>query len=106
MVQEVAYNNSWYTLKGRIGKAEVTSYSYSAFGELLQNESSGFRFNGEQYESANGRIIKSFNLEGTAVFEWDEDFLNGSHYHILGPVGNSRIPDAFGEKHLFPWVPI
>ena len=56
VAQELSNNNSWYTFGGALSKTAKTSYSYTPFGELLKNESSGFRFNHEYYEAATGML--------------------------------------------------
>ena len=65
----------------------------------------GFNPNGyrkETYETRNGKIIKWFDENGKAVYEWDEDIANSSHYHVIGDDGNTRMPNSFGETHFNP----
>ena len=49
----------------------------------------------------NGRIIKWLDKNKKAVYEWDEDFANGSHYHILDSTGKNRVP-VDGNTHIQP----
>ena len=42
--------------------------------------------------TSNGRFIKWFDSTGTMIFEWDEDLLNGSHYHIIVHDGVHYLP--------------
>lgn len=54
----------------------------------------------------NGRIIKWMDpLTNEAIFEWDEDFNNGAHYHIQGVVdeNNIRIHFKSGTTIPEPW---
>ena len=56
VAQELTYNSSWYTFGGALAQKTVESYSYTPFGEMLSGESTGFRFNGEYYDSATGMV--------------------------------------------------
>ena len=56
VAQELTYNDSWYTFGGFLASKGVNSYTYTPFGELLTGEGSGFRFNGEYYDSATGML--------------------------------------------------
>ncbi len=50
--------------------------------------------------SYNGKIIKWIEpMTGTVVFEWDEDFEHGAHYHIL------KNNDHSGD-HIQPGTPV
>ena len=53
---EVSYNNAWYTFGGGLARKNVVSKSYSPFGELLTEQTSGFGYNGEYYNAATGMI--------------------------------------------------
>ena len=54
------------------------------------------------FETKNGKIIKWIDENKKAVFEWDEDLKYGSHYHIIGDDGNTRIANSSGETHFLP----
>jgi len=54
----------------------------------------------KNYETKNGQIIEWFDSTGKAVYEWDEDLSFGSHYHVIGPDGNTRMPNLNGETHF------
>lgn len=54
------------------------------------------------FETPNGKITKWFDEDGNAVYEWDEDLANGSHYHVIGEDGNTRLPSVSGETHFRP----
>ncbi len=56
VAQELTYNSSWYTFGGVLSNKGVNSYTYTPFGELLTGEGSGYRFNGEYYDSATGMV--------------------------------------------------
>ena len=56
VAQILTYNSSWYTLGGALAQKTVECYSYTPFGEMLSGESTGFRFNGEYYDSATGMV--------------------------------------------------
>ena len=54
--------------------------------------------------TTNGRIFKWFDpATNTPIFEWDEDFQYGSHYHIL--VNGEHVGDhrKAGEEIPEPW---
>ena len=53
---EVSYNTAWYTFGGGLARKNVVSKSYSPFGELLTEQTSGFGYNGEYYNAATGMI--------------------------------------------------
>ena len=48
--------------------------------------------------TSNGRFIKWFDSTGTMIFEWDEDLLNGSHYHIMVHDGIHYLPGSVVPK--------
>lgn len=52
------------------------------------------------YNTKNGKIIKWVDKNGKAKYEWNEDNANGSHYHIIGEDGNTRVPNNNGETHF------
>lgn len=54
------------------------------------------------FETKNGKIIKWIDENKKAVFEWDEDLKYGSHYHVIGDDGNTRLPNSSGETHFLP----
>lgn len=56
VAQELTYNSSWYTFGGFLSNKGVNSYTYTPFGELLTEEGTGYRFNGEYYDSATGML--------------------------------------------------
>ena len=53
---EVSYNNAWYTFGGTLGWKNVTSKSYTPFGEQIGEKTSGFGYNGEYYNAVTGQI--------------------------------------------------
>ena len=56
VAQELTYNSSWYTFGGFLSNKGLNSYTYAPFGELLTGEGSGYRFNGEYFDSATGML--------------------------------------------------
>ena len=54
------------------------------------------------FNTRNGKIYKWFTTDNVAVYEWDEDYTYGPHYHVIGPDGNTRIPNDSGETHFNP----
>ena len=54
------------------------------------------------FDTKNGKIMKWFDENGKAIYEWDEDIQNGSHYHVIGEDGNTRVPNDSGETHFQP----
>lgn len=54
------------------------------------------------YSTNNGKIIKWLDSDKKAVYEWDEDLTYGSHYHVIGADGNTRLPNSNGETHFVP----
>ena len=56
VVAEVSYNNAWYTFGGGLARKNVTSKSYTPFGEQIGEATSGFGYNGEYYNAATGMI--------------------------------------------------
>ena len=53
---EVSYNNAWYTFGGGLARKDIVSKSYSPFGELHTEQTSGFGYNGEYYNAATGML--------------------------------------------------
>ena len=53
---ELRYTDAWYTLGGALSKADVTSKSYTPFGEQIGEALSGFAYNGEYYNANTGMI--------------------------------------------------
>ena len=53
---EVSYNNAWYTFGGAFSKKDVTTKSYTPFGEQIGEQVSGFGYNGEYYNAATGMV--------------------------------------------------
>ena len=56
VVAEVSYNCAWYTFGGGLAKKNVTSKSYTPFGEQIGEAVSGFGYNGEYYNASTGMI--------------------------------------------------
>ena len=54
------------------------------------------------FETKNGKVIKWLDENNKAVYEWDEDLTYGSHYHVIGEDGNTRLPNSAGETHFYP----
>lgn len=55
---------SWYTLGGALSKSDITSKTYSPFGEQLSGKFSGFGYNGEMYDAATDSIyLRARNYE-------------------------------------------
>ena len=54
------------------------------------------------FETKNGKIIKWLDENNKAVYEWDEDLTYGTHYHVIGEDGNTRLPNSAGETHFLP----
>lgn len=54
------------------------------------------------FETKNGKIIKWIDENRKAVFEWDEDLRFGSHFHVIGDDGNTRLSNKSGETHFLP----
>ncbi len=53
---EVSYNNAWYTFGGTLGWKNISSKSYTPFGEQIGEAVSGFGYNGEYYNAVTGQI--------------------------------------------------
>ena len=88
VVAEVSYNNAWYTFGGGLARKNVVSKSYSPFGELLTEETSGFGYNGEYYNAATGMIYLRARFYEPEMNRFSQkDTLRGS---ILDPVGLNR----------------
>ena len=51
------------------------------------------------YPTPNGMIYKWGYCKQTAIFEWDEDYKNGSHYHCMMPEWNNKH-DESEESHF------
>ena len=51
------------------------------------------------YPTPNGMIYKWGYCRQTAIFEWDEDYKNGSHYHCMLPEWNNKH-DECEEAHF------
>ena len=85
---EVSYNNAWYTFGGGLARKNVVSKSYSPFGELLTEQTSGFGYNGEYYNAATGMIYLRARFYEPEMNRFSQkDTLRGS---ILDPVGLNR----------------
>jgi len=85
------------------GSLKGVSDYYSKGDNTFPNDPSEFNPKGltkQTYNTKNGKIIKWFDSNGKAVYEWDEDFNYGSHYHVIGEDGNTRVPNASGETHF------
>ena len=78
VAQELTYNSSWYTFGGFLSNKGVNSYTYTPFGELLTGEGSGFRYNGEYYDSATGMLNLRARQYEPAVMRFSQrDLLKG-----------------------------
>lgn len=87
---EVSYNNAWYTFGGGLARKNVVSKSYSPFGELLTEQTSGFAYNGEYYNAATGMIyLRARFYEPEMNRFGQKDVIRGS---ILEPLGLNRYP--------------
>ena len=76
--QELTYNSSWYAFGGFLSNKGVNSYTYTPFGETLTGEGSGFRFNGEYYDSATGMLnLRARQYEPSAMRFVQRDLLKG-----------------------------
>ena len=85
---EVSYNDSWYTFGGALARKNVVSKSYSPFGELLTENTSGFGYNGEYYNAVTGMIYLRARFYEPEMNRFSQkDTLRGS---ILDPVGLNR----------------
>ena len=52
------------------------------------------------FKTKKGKIIKWIDESKKAVFEWDEDLKYGSHYHVIGDDGNTRLQNSGSETHF------
>ena len=78
---EVSYNNAWYTFGGGLARKNVVSKSYSPFGELLTEQTSGFGYNGEYYNAATGMIyLRARFYEPEMNRFGQKDLLRGSAF--------------------------
>ncbi len=78
VAQELTYNSSWYTFGGFLSGKGVNSYTYTHFGELLTGEGSGYRFNGEYYDSATGMVnLRARQYEPGVMRFVQRDLLKG-----------------------------
>lgn len=78
VAQELTYNSSWYTFGGALAQKTVESYSYTPFGEMLTGEGTGYRFNGEYYDSATGMLNLRARQYEPAVMRFSQhDILKG-----------------------------
>ena len=78
VAQELHYNSSWYTFGGFLANKGVNSYTYTPFGELLTGKGSGFRFNGEYYDSATGMLnLRARQYEPSVMRFVQRDLLKG-----------------------------
>ena len=85
---EVSYNDSWYTIGGGLARKNVISKSYSPFGELLTEQTSGFGYNGEYYNAATGMIYLRARFYEPELNRFSQkDTLRGS---IIDPAGLNR----------------
>ncbi len=87
---EVSYNNAWYTFGGGLARKNVVSKSYSPFGELLTEQTSGFGYNGEYYNAATGMIyLRARFYEPEMNRFGQKDLLRG---RITDPLSLNRYP--------------
>ena len=76
---EVSYNTAWYTFGGGLARKNVVSKSYSPFGELLTEQTSGFGYNGEYYNAATGMIYLRARFYEPEMHRFGQkDILRGS----------------------------
>ena len=88
MAAEVSYNNAWYTFGGGLSKKQITSKSYTPFGEQIGEATSGFGYNGEYYNAASGMIYLRARFYAPEMNRFSQkDILRGS---ILQPVSLNR----------------
>ena len=84
---EVSYNSSLGILGG-LAKSETVSKSYSPFGELLTEQTSGFAYNGEYYNAVTGMIYLRARFYEPEMNRFaQKDTLRGS---IADPVSLNR----------------
>ena len=76
---EVSYNNAWYTFGGAFSKKDVTSKSYTPFGEQIGEAVSGFGYNGEYYNAATGMVYLRARFYEPAMNRFSQkDIVRGS----------------------------
>ena len=81
VVAEVSYNNAWYTFGGGLARKNVTSKSYTPFGEQIGEATSGFGYNGEYYNAATGMIyLRARFYEPEMNRFGQKDLLRGSAF--------------------------
>ena len=84
----MSYNNAWYTFGGGLSKKQITSKSYTPFGEQIGEATSGFGYNGEYYNAASGMIYLRARFYAPEMNRFSQkDILRGS---ILQPVSLNR----------------
>jgi len=81
-------------------------YAYCGSNPVMYEDPDDFNPEGLRkigpFGTKNGKIIKWLDENNKAVYEWDEDLTYGSHYHVIGEDGNTRLPNSAGETHFFP----
>ena len=81
---EVTYNNAWYTFGGGLAKKDVTTKSYTPFGEQIGEATSGFGYNGEYYNAATGLIYLRARFYAPEMNRFSQkDLLRGSTIYPL-----------------------
>ena len=76
---EVSYNNAWYTFGGAFSKKDVTTKSYTPFGEQIGEAVSGFGYNGEYYNAATGMVYLRARFYEPAMNRFSQkDIVRGS----------------------------
>ena len=76
---EVSYNNAWYTFGGAFSKKDVTTKSYTPFGEQIGEQVSGFGYNGEYYNAATGMVYLRARFYEPAMNRFSQkDIVRGS----------------------------
>ncbi len=85
---ELSYNDAWYTFGGGLARKNVTAKSYTPFGELLTEQTSGFGYNGQYYNAATGMIYLRARFYEPEMNRFSQkDILRGS---IADPVSLNR----------------
>ena len=106
-----AISGAWETAPGDVeadtGNQEKSKESFPTQSEekTFPEDPDDFNPDGltrKEFQTPNGKVIKWFNEDGQAVYEWDEDLSHGSHYHILDENGRTRIPGPNGNTHRYP----
>ena len=78
---EVSYNTAWYTFGGGLARKNVTTKSYTPFGEQIGEATSGFGYNGEYYNAATGMIyLRARFYEPEMNRFGQKDLLRGSAF--------------------------